>query len=225
MKLVVLLVVIMLAVVVIGVVMKASKRGVSTPKLPYVRKEFLLTAAERSFFHVLNRHVGEQYTISCQVRVADVLAIEKGLPGKERQSYLNRITSKHVDFVLCNPTTMKIIAAIELDDKSHDKPARKERDAFLNEAFKAAGTPLIRFKAKSSYSGHELLETIQAAIPSVHAQEKLSNTQAAQPNQSQTNCPNCSAPMVRKKSTRGNYAGSYYLACSAYPKCKTTMPA
>ena len=42
----------------------------------------------------------------------------------ERQAAFNRISSKVLDFVLCDPNNLAIIAAIELDDSSHKRNDR-----------------------------------------------------------------------------------------------------
>ncbi|MEN7973211.1 MAG: DUF2726 domain-containing protein, partial [Verrucomicrobiota bacterium] len=42
------------------------------------------------------------------------------------------------------PSTLAIVAAIELDDKSHQRKDRIKRDQFLNQVMESAGVPLIR---------------------------------------------------------------------------------
>lgn len=49
-----------------------------------------------------------------------------------------KIQSKHVDFVLCN-TELKAQHVIELDDATHDRPDRIERDRFVDSALEMAG--------------------------------------------------------------------------------------
>jgi hypothetical protein len=72
--------------------------------------------------------------------------------------------SKHVDFVLCRPGDVRPMVAIELDDASHAGEARQARDAFLDEAFVAAGLPLLHFPCKASYDADRLRERIVEAI-------------------------------------------------------------
>lgn len=52
------------------------------------------------------------------------------------------------DFVICAKDS-SVVAAIELDDASHNTPARAETDDKKNRATAAAGIPLLRWKAKS----------------------------------------------------------------------------
>lgn len=115
---------------------------------PYERQPALFTPAERSFLGVLERALDGEYSVFGKVNLADVIKVRRGLSNSERQSALNRINRKHLDFVICKGDTLDLICAIELDDKSHDLKARKERDAFLDEALGAANVPIVRFPAQ-----------------------------------------------------------------------------
>ena len=123
---------------------------------PYQAKGCLLTAAERSFLGVLDKTVGDNARIFSQVRIADVLSVRKDLSRSDWQTAQNKINSKHVDFVICDPSTLSLLCAIELNDKSHEKRKRIERDEFVESAFKAANIPLIWIKAKKGYSVDEI---------------------------------------------------------------------
>ena len=110
-------------------------------KYPYERRD-LLTSNELEFYQVL-------YPIVCQhgwqllmkMRLADIMAVRKGT--EDYMAYFNKIKAKHTDFVFCDPETLEILAGLELDDPSHDRPERMERDEFVNNAYKAAGIPLL----------------------------------------------------------------------------------
>ena len=76
-----------------------------------------------------------------KLRLADIVGVA---PGQENyMSYFNRIKAKHTDFVICDPETMEVILAIELDDPSHEREERIERDAFVDKVYEAAGIPLL----------------------------------------------------------------------------------
>ena len=130
------------------------KQSVSPDNLPYQKKDYLLTKAELSFYRVLKSVVDDNLLIFSKVRLVDLLWLPKGT--KNRQAYLNKIMSKHVDFVLCKNNTLSPVLAIELDDLSHQEGRRQERDKFVNEVFHKAGLPLLRIQAKRSYSPGEL---------------------------------------------------------------------
>jgi hypothetical protein len=119
--------------------------------------ESLLTPAERSFYGVLLQVLKGRLVVFAKVRLCDVLK------HGNRQS-LNKISQKHVDFVLCTPDRLAPVLAIELDDKSHSTPHRKERDEFVDLAFGAADLPIVHVPVKRSYSTAEVEATIQSAM-------------------------------------------------------------
>jgi hypothetical protein len=127
------------------------------PGPPYEKRRSLLTEAELRFYGVL-RKSAEDWAICSMVRIADLIRVKPNTP--KRQAWLNRILAKHVDFVLCNPETMEVVLAIELDDRSHERADRIERDEFVDGAFKAAGLPLLRVKVQDEYDGKELKASI-----------------------------------------------------------------
>jgi len=130
----------------------------SATQLPYRRRDYLLSKAERSFHGVLGQAVGDDFLVFSKIRLADLLWIPGGT--ENRQSHMNRIQSKHIDFVLCSCDVVRPLLAIELDDASHQKARRRSRDAFVEQALEAAGLPLLRVPAKRSYHVNELRATI-----------------------------------------------------------------
>jgi hypothetical protein len=140
----------------------SSPKAAATKALPYKRKDFLLTAAERSLFGVLHEAFGAKYFIFAKVRLADLLWMPKGT--ESRQSHFNKIQAKHVDFVISDRQTVRPLVAIELDDSSHSRADRVNRDAFVDEALAAAGLPFVRIRAAASYSVRELAQQVQAAV-------------------------------------------------------------
>lgn len=112
---------------------------------PYKERK-LLTNNEYRFYYNLVQ-LADKYNLSVQVkmRLADIIEVDKcKITNQEYMSYFGKIKSKHIDFVLTHKYTMQMIAAIELDDKSHKKQNRIERDAFVNNALTAAGIDFIR---------------------------------------------------------------------------------
>ena len=150
-----------------GVIFFLKKAGILNPAgaagemLPYRRKECLLTNAERSFYEVLVRAVGNQWLVFPKIRVSDLLSV-KSTPN--RQSYRNKIQSKHADFVLCRKDTVGPVLVIELNDSSHDAPERRERDAFVGRAYRAAGLPFLSIRVQKGYPPAELASQIALAI-------------------------------------------------------------
>ncbi len=146
-------------VVLVGRVLFGSNRN-SSITFPYDKQASLFTPAERSFLGVLEQAVGDKHRVFGKVRIADVIKVKTGLNNSVRQSALNRITSKHLDFVVCNSNDLAVQFAVELDDRSHRKPKAKARDAFVDDALKVAEVPLFRFPAKRMYSPQEVKDRL-----------------------------------------------------------------
>lgn len=126
--------ILLVALLVIIALVKYSRKILAVADHSYIKRKTLLTEAERSFLGVLEQAVGEQYRVYAQVRLADVVSVRSGLSRARRMAAQNRINAKHVDFVLCDPMTLNVLCAIELDDASHQRMERKARDAFLEHA-------------------------------------------------------------------------------------------
>ncbi|HKQ47580.1 MAG TPA: DUF2726 domain-containing protein [Phycisphaerae bacterium] len=129
--------------------------------MPYTSRETLLSRGEAAFHGPLQEAVGGQYLIMCKVRVADVLTCTD---ADWRRGHGGAISQKHLDFVLCEPASTRIVLAIELDDRSHEAEHRRRRDLFLNEALEVAGVRLLRVKARSNYSAAIIRTLLDAAI-------------------------------------------------------------
>jgi hypothetical protein len=127
----------------------------------YQAVDSLLTASERRFFDVLVDAV-EHPRIFAKVRLLDLLHVPRGLPG--RQAHLNRVMSKHIDFVLCDHQSLRPLLVIELDDASHDRRDRRERDEFVDGALADAGIPVLHVSVASSYSAVELRRQIEECV-------------------------------------------------------------
>lgn len=138
--------------------------GGGTGRDRYVSKRSLFTAAERSFLGVLEVIDLGHLSIASKVRLADVFDVTKGYSRSRWQSAFNRISAKHVDFLLLQKSDGKPVLGIELDDQSHQRAERKERDPFVDHVFESAGLPLLRIKAQATYNPSLIVEQIEAAI-------------------------------------------------------------
>lgn len=211
-----------------------------TPKenatLPYKKRDDFLSASELSFYRTLNTYLEGKAMICPKVAVKEIVFIGKGI-GKEYMKFFNYIAKKHVDFVLCDWETMQIKCAVELDDKSHQREARKQRDAFLDRVFETAQIPLFHSKAKNGYTKEEFKDIISCFMPKEPVQEEQpavtpASIEAKPEEKPDLNqevlsipvCPKCSIPMVRRKATQGANAGNEFYGCSNYPRCREIKP-
>jgi hypothetical protein len=97
------------------------------------------------------------------VRLAELANPARSANVHLRRRALNAVMAKSVDFVICDVLTLDPVAAIEVDDRSHLLPERRDRDAFVNAVFAEIGLPLVRVKAQRSYSVAELRDLFARA--------------------------------------------------------------
>ena len=119
-------------------------RKSSRVMLPYRRKA-VLTPWERKALPGLLRQLPPGCHLCPQVRLADLLAITARDPSA-RQTALNRVASKSLDFVVVDIASGEALLVIELDDRSHDRLDRRGRDVLVDAALRVAGIPIARFR-------------------------------------------------------------------------------
>lgn len=107
---------------------------------PFEKKK-LMTAPEQLFYSRLIESLPELCVFS-QVQLSQLVSVKKGHDFKQ---WFNRISRMSADFVVTDKA-MEIIAVIELDDRSHNKPERIEADKKKDKALTSAGIKVIRWK-------------------------------------------------------------------------------
>lgn len=118
------------------------------------KKKYLFTKNEFYFYKQLQKIAEEKNLIPlAKVRLADFIEVSN---KSEYMKYFAKIRSKHIDFLLLDKETLKIVVAIELDDNSHSN----EKDEFKNKLFEQINIPLIRCKGIGTVE--EQLQTILA---------------------------------------------------------------
>jgi hypothetical protein len=130
---------------------------------------------------------------------------------------------------------MAPLFGIELDDNSHKRADRVDRDEFVEHAFDAAGLPLLRIPVRANYNTSELGALFRQALelrrkldnpePGIIA-EPLTNatTPKAVPANQPPLCPKCGTPLTMRKSTRGPNTGQKFWGCTNYPRCREVIP-
>jgi predicted RNA-binding Zn-ribbon protein involved in translation (DUF1610 family) len=213
---------------------------------PYQLRDNFLSAAELSFYGVLKDAVNGRAAISSKVGLNDLFYVKTDDQSRFRV-YTNKIDRKHVDFLLCDSTTMRPLVGIELDDKSHQRADRQARDEFVDQVFNAAGLPILHIPAKRSYVFAEIAAQIAPFLgvaatpivaPSAAASKVASPVAATVPVPTETpiktatsgsptdtpTCPKCGSPMILRTAKTGANAGNQFWGCSKYPACKTMLP-
>lgn len=168
-------------VIVVGVI-GILRRFLATTgeRLPYRLRDSLLTPNERSFYGVLQQVADDlELQVFAKVRLSDVLWIPRGTDNWIL--HRNRIQQKHMDFVLCDRQDIAPVLAIELDDSSHRRADRQERDSFVERACAVAGLPLLRISTRNGYAPRQLAEDIRARLDGMRPSNQSSDVAADAP--------------------------------------------
>jgi hypothetical protein len=160
------IILVVLALLVLQSTKGSRSKGTPSEKLgdlPYVLKRYLMSRAERSFFGVLEQVTdSSKYYIFPQVSLSNLVTAEKGTGSY--QAFHNKVDRKSIDFVLFEKSTISPVLAIELDDSSHDREDRQERDAFVDRVLAKAGLPLLHVRAQAAYDPKQLAASITETI-------------------------------------------------------------
>jgi len=192
-----------------GIAPSASAPG----PLPFRLRDDFLSPAEISFYHILLSAAGDRVTVCPKVNLNDIFFVSR---PDQNQAARNRISRKHVDFLLCDSRSMRPQVGIELDDSSHSREDRQTRDEFVQQVFDAAGLSLLRFPAQRAYHISEIISRLSPFIAGGAAPPPLS---VSLDTTSAPTCPKCGIPLVIRSGSRGKFYG-----CSNYPKCRETIP-
>lgn len=206
-------------------------------KYSYFTREQLLSQTELAFYSILKTVIQDDIIICPKVGLNEIF-LDKSKEKKESYKYLNKISMKPIDFLICNSNNLKPILVIELEDVSYNRKNRVERDRLLNKLFNEANLPLLRFARKSCYKSHEIKEKIDLIL--IESERSIDIVAATLETDSLTDinenkhrrrrnkygkllCPTCGASMIVRKTKRGPNKGKQFYACSNYPKCKEVV--
>lgn len=181
-------------------------------RLPYRLRENFLTTPELALFRTLQGMVRRHYIVCPKVALNDIFYIVR---PNENVHFFNKIFRKHVDFLLCEPETLKPAIGVELV-KPVSRNETRETDQFMEDLFLSAGLPLVHVPSSERYAENDLVELFQLAIVKVKETESL--RAAAKPD-SVPMCPLCGRMMVLRIHRNGPNAGKKYYGCMDSPKC------
>ena len=101
-----------------------------------------MTNNELEFFHRIRRAVLDGYVFP-QVAMSGLIE-PANAGGDSYQAAFRRISQKRVDYVVFD-ASMKLLAVIELDDRTHNS----KKDAVRDAQFMSAGIPTLRYESKT----------------------------------------------------------------------------
>ena len=100
--------------------------------------------------------------IFAQVRLANLVEVQRW--ARRDKTHWYKIQAKCVDFVFCEPHTFIPRLVIELDDSSHNRADRRERDAFVDDVLAAAGLPILHVRWQRRYDTGALAAQIAGQL-------------------------------------------------------------
>lgn len=160
--------IITILVIAVGLIVLASKLAgfnfgsTAAPKknvYRYSKKMNLITRNETIFFKTLSNIINDEYLLFPQVHLSSIL--DEKTTKQNWKAAFRHINQKSVDFVICTKDSLQPICAIELDDATHQRKDRKERDKEVERIFNQAQLPLIRFTTVQSRDIESVRSTIQ----------------------------------------------------------------
>lgn len=102
----------------------------------YAKKK-LLTPTEIKFYNAIKKYLPSEYILLPQINLASIIA------RTDEHKYQNELY-RNLDFAIFDKNYIPI-AAIEINDKTHNEKARKARDFKVKDICESAELPLITF--------------------------------------------------------------------------------
>ena|ERR1039457_4454564 len=132
------------------------------PRFEYRRKDCVMSNAEQECYHALVSEMGPDYYFFPQMHLDAI--VQPTDSRKDRFYAFRHINQKSVDFVACDKKQLRLLFAIELNDKTHNQPKRIERDREVERILHGAGIPLIRIENRGHFEPKELAAAIQKGM-------------------------------------------------------------
>jgi len=154
------LILVMLVVLVVAAAILASRLMTHGNPFPFTVKDSLFTQVERNFLQLLEQAVRGQYKVMNRVKMTDILDFKQNTDNKSRRAALLKMNSKFLDYVLCDPKDMTIVAVIDLVNNNSKSGHKAAPDWFVSGALETAGIPYMRMKVRTDYR----VEDIQAGL-------------------------------------------------------------
>lgn len=116
----------------------------------YRRRFDFLTPSEKAYFKQLHAHCAAlgQF-VFVKVRLEDLIYIPQRITWSDRSAMRGFVKSRHIDFVVTD-SECNVQYCVELDDPSHLRTDRQERDRKVERILEMAGIRLIR---ENSWTG------------------------------------------------------------------------
>jgi len=121
-----------------------------------------MSRAEHECYDALMLAVGNDFYIFPQVHLPTI--VDSKVVGQNWRGAFKHINEKSVDFVLCDKAYIAPKLVIELDDRSHERIDRQERDIEVESILAGANLPLLRLENHGSFKPEELTSKINSLL-------------------------------------------------------------
>jgi predicted RNA-binding Zn-ribbon protein involved in translation (DUF1610 family) len=188
-----------------------ADKDTDTKRMPYRLREPFLASTELALFRILTEMMGSRYVICPKVALNDVFYIVR---PNENVHFFNKFFRKHVDFLLCDPTSLMPSFGVEIV-RPISKENVRESDKFLDELFIGAGIPLVHVPSSEIYDAGDIVALFQLAMAKIGQTGSL---RVEHLTDFVPNCPKCGKMMVLRIS-RDGAKGKKYYGCMDSPRC------
>lgn len=173
---------------------------------PYIAVD-LMTRAEKQLLYFMENNLMliERVRILPKVRLGDIINLDERV-CKDMKAYY-KIASKHVDFVIVDKVTFKVICVVELDDYTHETEEAKLRDETKFRALYAASIKMHKIKCK-------IAEIAKCDILNIENDILY---------EYRPKCAYCGADTDVKSSKRHSNYGHRFYGCTKFVDCRWTQ--
>ena len=189
-----------------------SKLPVAKTDLPYRLREHFLSTPEIALFRLLQKMVGDRYVVCPKVALTDIFTIVR---PNENVHFYSKIFRKHVDFLLCDPQTLKPAIGVELVSPGAKSETRTS-DQFMEDLFSSEGVPLVHVPLGENCKVSDLVNLFTLAVTKARDAKRIHPDLSAD---SVPMCPACGKMMVLRIHRDGPKAGRKYYGCMDSPHC------
>lgn len=120
----------------------------------------LLSDNEKEFYQRLKRALPE-FEVFTQVAMGAILAPNADRNSRRYHQIRGSFSQKIIDFLVCDPS-LKVVAIIELDDRTHNASRDEKRDAMLQ----CANYRVLRWQSRNKPSEEEIRAKVTGGRPS-----------------------------------------------------------
>lgn len=144
-------------------------------KYNYQIKKSVMTIAEGNFYKKLTSALHDNFIIVPQAHLS--MIFNHTVYGQNWRGAFSVINGKSIDFLIINRGTFQPLLGIELDDSSHERHNRQERDKIVNAIFKQTNLPLIHFSTGEWNTPDDINQKVLPLLESDTTTNTYSDTQ------------------------------------------------